>query len=260
MSVSLSIPAGRVGVFWFEQNHFLLQGGKTVQNGGDVRIHVDPFLSRVVKPENHVHPRPLIRPGEATADLVFLTHDHRDHTDPYTLGPIAAGNPECLFVGSPESCDRCVATGIDEERVRRVAAGESVEARGVTVDVVDAENTGDTDCTTHLGFVFRFPAATIYVTGDTRVDPAGYRDTFQAVCGLKPDLLAVPINEGYNNPGPFGAAALVELVDPAFVVPCHFGCFRNNTIDPGLFVDALPDARRDRVVVLDRGGTIVVPR
>ncbi|NQU44619.1 MBL fold metallo-hydrolase, partial [bacterium] len=63
-------------LYWLEQSHFVMK----IPDG--TIIHIDPFLSRLVKPENHIRPLPLLEPDETPADFVFLTHDHRDHTDP----------------------------------------------------------------------------------------------------------------------------------------------------------------------------------
>lgn len=236
-----------VEIRWFEQSHF------SFATRSGTTIHVDPFLSRVVKPESHIFAEPLVAPADVTADYVFLTHDHRDHTDPHTLVPIARHNSACLFVGSEESCARCRDEGIEGERLRPVAEGGRFTGSGFSVDVVHAENTSDSDATTHLGFVFSFDGRIVYVTGDTRTEVASYRDKLEAVEGLAPDLLIVPINEKYHNPGPTGARELIELTKPERIVPCHFGCFKNNTIDPNRFVEELPPEYRRRVRILSRG-------
>ena len=96
-----TVPDGAVAMFWLEQSHFAMK------TASGTLIHVDPFLSRVVAPENHIHPEPLMPPDQARADYVFLTHDHRDHADPETIGPMARANPSCVFVGPPDACKRC---------------------------------------------------------------------------------------------------------------------------------------------------------
>lgn len=247
-------PAGTVRIVWFEQSHFMFatSAGK--------RTHVDPFLSRKVKPENHIHPEPLVPPERAPADLVFVTHDHRDHTDPHTLIPMAEANPSCVFYGPQESIERCKAGGIDPSRLVAVTPGDRVQADGAAAEVVYAEDTsdGDGEGTPHQGYVFEIDGVSIYMVGDTRRDPDAYADKIRTVQGRAPDVMIVPINEGYNNPGPAGASRLVEMVDPGLIVPCHFGCFTHNTIDPALFVDALPERYSRRVRVMARGGVLDV--
>ena len=249
---SAGVPQGALRVLWLEQSHFVFV------TAGGVRVHVDPFLSRDVKPENFIHPQPLIAPGEAPADLVLLTHDHRDHTDPYTLAPMAEANPSCLFYGPAEAVDRCRSAGIEESRLLAVAAGDRFTVKGVEVAVVYAENTSDADATTHLGFVLAVDGVVVYNVGDTRKSLEQYAHRLASVVKLNPQVMIVPINDGYNNPGPEGARSLVEMVEPSLVIPCHFGCFTHNTVDPRLFLDALPEEYRRRVRVLGRGASIEV--
>lgn len=243
-----AVPAIRIT--WFEQSHF------SFTTPGARVIHVDPFLSRVVKPENHIHAEPLVSPGEAYADVVLLTHDHRDHTDPHTLGPMARRNPACEFYGSEESCARCEEAGIGRERLHILRVGDVIADPDCSIEVVYAENTSDSDATTHLGFILSFPRGVVYITGDSHAEVSKYRARLSRLEGLDPDLMIVPINEKYHNPGPAGAKALVEIAGPKRIVPCHFGCFKNNTIDPALFIDELPEPYQARVTVLDRGGEI----
>ena len=228
------VAPGSVAIMWLEQSHFVFK------TPWGLLIHVDPFLSRTVKPEKHIHPRPLIDPDRAPADYVFLTHDHRDHTDPETIVPMARVSPACRFVGPPESCARLLSLGIETARIIEVVEGESVRLDNFTAQAVYAENTSSHDATTHLGFVFDFEGIRIYHAGDTRKTPDAYLSRLGPVRGLRPDVFIVPINDGYNNPGAAGAARLVEIVEPRVVIPCHYDCFLDNTADPAAFEKALP--------------------
>ena len=238
---------GSVAITWLEQSHFVFK------TASGLLVHVDPFLSRTVKPENHLYARPFLEPDCAPADFVFLTHDHRDHTDPDTLAPMARTSPGCRFVGPRESCERLRSLGIDGAHVVPVAEGDLVSLGGFSVRTVHAENTSEHDRTTHLGFVFDFDGITVYHAGDTRADPDSYLDRLQAVRGLAPRVFIVPINEGYNNPGIAGAVRLVQIVTPRYVVPCHYDCFVHNTADPAAFARALPAEWRNAVRRLEHG-------
>ena len=246
------IPGERVLIRWLEQSHFMLQ----THNG--VKIHFDPYLSRTIKPENFIHPEPLISPDEVQGNIVFLTHDHRDHTDPDTLVPMARNNPGLRIIGSAESCEHCVEVGIDSSMVRAVAAGDTLEESGIAFEVVYAEDTSDANFTPHLGFILALPTGKIYVTGDTRTNVSDYADKLERIKSLRPKLLIVPVNPGYNNPGPTGAREIVEMTDPDIIIPCHFGCFKNNTIDPAEFIDVLPEGYRERTRILGRGESFVL--
>lgn len=234
------VPPGSLGLTWLEQSHVV------AKTPAGLLAHVDPFLSRVVKPENHLRARPFLEPGDAEADIVFLTHDHRDHTDPHTLGPLARRSPRCRFVGPRESCERLRSLGVEASRIEEVAEGDTVRFAGGTATAVYAENTSEHDRTTHLGFVLDVGGIRLYHVGDTRRDPDAYLERLGRVRGSAPDVMVVPINEGYHNPGIAGAVRLVEIVDPRLVVPCHYDCFVHNTADPAAFARALPPALRPR--------------
>lgn len=241
------VAPGSAAIMWLEQSHFVFK------TPAGTLIHVDPFLSRTVSPQKHIHPRPFLEPDRAPADAVFLTHDHRDHTDPDTLVPMARTSPACRFLGPRESCERLLALGIEPGRVTAIAEGESMRFDAFCATAVHAENTSEHDATTHLGYVIDLDGLRVYHTGDTRADPDAYADRLRPVRSLAPHVMIVPINEGYNNPGIGGAVRLVELTDPRLVIPCHFDCFVDNTADPAVFTRALPPRWRERVRVLGHG-------
>ncbi len=254
-----SVPESGCVIFWFEQSHFV------IKTPDGAVTHLDPFLSRVLKVEKHIHPQSLADPATVWADYVLLTHDHRDHTDPYTLGPISMTNPACRFLGTPEACARCRACGIDAGRLTEIREGERLTFGPFHVQAVYARDTnGDpaaADATTHLGYVLETASGLrIYDVGDTHFDIESYRARLAPLEGLEPDLMLVPINAGYQNPGPQGASELVQLAAPKVIVPCHYGCMKENTLDPALFVEALPAAYRERVRILPRGGEWTVSR
>ncbi len=245
--------AGQVALFRFEQSHFIM---KTSEG---LLIHVDPFLSREVRPEDHIHAEPLIRPEKARADFVFITHDHRDHADPHTLAPLARANPHCVFVGPAPACERCRAAGVADSRIDRVESCETRDYGTFSVRVTPAVGTSGPDDTPHVGYVFDFEGVRIYHVGDTLKNPNEYAHELLSISALSPDAIVVPINRGYNNPGPEGAAWLVNWVKPALVVPCHYDCFRHNTIDPEEFVAILDVETRSRVRLLELGDFLFVP-
>ena len=236
---------------WLEQSHFV------VRTADGLVVHIDPFVSRDVIPvERFIHADAPAAADRLRADCVFLTHDHADHTDSGTIRPLAAANPNCRFVGPEESIRRCAALGIDRAHAVTMCEGDEREIDGMGIRAVYARSTSAHDDTTHLGFVLRIAGRTLYNVGDTQVDPERYADRLEAVRGLRPDVMIVPVNPGCNNPGAEGAAWLVEWVDPALVVPCHFGCFKGNTTDPALFVEALAPARRESVRIMARCGVL----
>jgi len=54
-----------------------------------------------------------------------------------------------------------------------------------------------------------------------------------------PHVMLVCINGGYGNMGPEDAARLTAEIEPAVVIPMHWGLVAENTTDPDRFVRAL---------------------
>ena len=105
---------------------------------------------------------------------------------------------------------------------------------------------------TPCGFVVELPGGTvIYNTGDTGV----FGDMALIAELYRPSILMLPIGDFYTM-GPRQAAKAVELVDPAWVIPQHYGTFPGlpGTVDA--FRDALPASLRDRVLSPAPGETI----
>jgi L-ascorbate metabolism protein UlaG (beta-lactamase superfamily) len=248
------VPPKTVAIFWLEQSHFI------IKTAGGVLIQIDPFLSRKIEPENHIYPEPLMSPETAQADYVFITHDHRDHCDPHTIRPMARANPHCVFAGPPETIARVRTCGVSTDKLLSIQEGDEQDFGTFKVKAVFAQDTADDkdNATTHLGYVFDFAGVTIYNVGDTRNNIGDVIRRYDAVKGLRPDAMLLPINEGYNNPGPAAAARLVELVEPRMIIPCHFDCFRNNTIAPSRFIEALSEGRRGNVRIMTRGERLFI--
>ena len=228
--VSARVPKNSLAIFW------LGQGGFAFKTSSATIVMVDPYLSHSCK-ATHLHP-PAMDPKEAAADYVFCTHDHRDHLDPDTVVPIAKGDPSVEFVATPEGAAHLLQLGIEKGRVQAMQIGETKKFATFNAKAVYAECTGG-PFTTHMGIIFDFKPITLYITGDTKVGLDGYLDKMKDVIGLRPDVMLVAINRGYSNPGPEDAAKLTKLVNPRVVIPMHFDCFAENTIDPNLFLQAL---------------------
>lgn len=235
------VPKNSLAIFW------LGQGGFAFKTSSATIVMVDPYLSRACK-ATHLHP-PAMDPKEACPDYVFCTHDHRDHLDPETLLPMAESDSSIEFVTTPEGAERLLKLGIDKKRVLAMKIGDMQQFPTFSVRAVYAECTSDA-FTTHMGFVFDFKPIIVYIVGDTKVGLDNYLDKMKPVIGLRPDVLLVPINPGYYNPGPHDAARLTKLVNPRVVIPMHYDCFAENTIDPQEFLRALGEPPGIKPVVM----------
>src|SRR4029078_13338621 len=83
---NLVVPHGQLGLWSLGQAGFVLKGGATL-------VYIDPYLSDRVAASGTSAPRfpPALDPAQIThAQAVFTTHEHGDHNDPLTLGPLLA--------------------------------------------------------------------------------------------------------------------------------------------------------------------------
>ena len=152
------------------------------------------------------------------ADYVLITHAHYDHLSPEDYARVAG---EKTVVVAPASMASEVA-GLDAVAVRLMAAGEKLDLPGLCVEAVPAYNVEPERLGMHprvngwLGYVVTLDGepTRYYVSGDTDQNP----DNEAVRC----DVALVPIGGTYTC-DPHQAAAFVNTLRPATVVPTHYG-------------------------------------
>lgn len=237
MSDGTVVAPGAARVEWLGQGSFVFE------TAGAGRLVVDPYLSDSVASGGgpaRLFPVP-VAPADLRVGAIFLTHDHIDHTDPDTMIPLAAANPDAPIYAVAESVAHLARLGIAGDRVRRIERDGTYALPGVTVHATHAEHTGDS-----VGLVFRFEnGPTIYHTADT--------EYFPAIADAKrfaPDLLAICINGRWGNMNIADAVRATTAIAPRSVLPMHWGLFAENTADPHEFVRVLRESGTPAEVVL----------
>ena len=203
-------------VTWLGQAGFLLErGGK--------KILIDPYLSDACAANNPAAYRRVPVDGRYLAlkpDVIVLTHDHADHTDPETLRHYLPGAGGVLVLAAAGAWERVRAFGGGNNYVR-FCSGTRWSWEGVTFTAVPAEHSDPTA----IGVVVDDGDKKYYFTGDTLYN----QRIFQA---LPEDLYAVflPINGRGNNMNCADAAAFAARAGAVWCVPVHFGLL--DEIDP----------------------------
>ncbi len=230
-------------VWWLGQSGFLLQwcGG---------RVLLDPYLSDSLtrkyagtdKPHVRMTER-VIAPERLTGiDVVVSSHNHTDHLDAETLGPLRAANPQMQFV-IPEAnrafvserlgIDPTVPIGLDDMLWEEVAGFQFC-------GIAAAHNQIDRDAAGHckyLGYVIQCGRWMIYHSGDTLRYPGLDLRVIDAG-NWEIDLALLPINGNRPERRVAGnldgreAAQLAHDIRAKLVVPCHYDLFEFNTADP----------------------------
>lgn len=232
----------------------------TVEVGG-VRVLTDPVLTDRVAHLGRLAPSPT--PEAARADVVLLSHLHRDHLHPRSLRRVSRD----AVVVVPRGGERLLAR-TPQRDVRPVAPGEVLEVAGLRIGVLPAK---------HSGRRSRFSGAAgraqgFHVTGGDHSfwyagDTGAPVPSVGSVSGPPVDLALVPIGGwgptlGEMHLDPEQAAAAVEQVGARRAVPVHHGTLwpvglrwvmpRNHRrlfAEPaGRFVHAMADSATETVV------------
>jgi L-ascorbate 6-phosphate lactonase len=247
------VAPGRLAVCWLGGAGFVF---KTAS--GRV-VAVDPYLSDSLDHYYSWKRLPLspilMAPAELEADLVLATHAHEDHLDPETIPDLVRAT-EAVVAGPGMCAEAMRSWGLPEERIVEVNRGENRVIAGIGVTAVLAHHVSPAGAQTPdaVGFVLDLDGIVVYHTGDSLYHP----ELRQQVHAFRPHLLLVCINGQYGNMDPEEAARLTCEIEPAAVIPMHWGLVAENTADPAAFVSALSSmGGRARPLVILPGDAVV---
>jgi L-ascorbate metabolism protein UlaG (beta-lactamase superfamily) len=236
---------GGFRLWWLGQSGFLLQWE-------GIHVLLDPYLSDSLTEKYSQTDKPhrrmtelVIDPGRLSfANIVTSTHNHTDHLDAETLGPILANNRSIklviaeanrAFVADRLKVDPGAAIGLDD--------GTSAEISGIRFSgIASAHETLERDeqgRAKFLGYVLEFGRWTLYHPGDT----IRYQGMAEKLRRFKIDVALLPINGRAPErrvPGNLTgteAAQLAKDMDARLAIPCHFQMFEFNTAPPDEFID-----------------------
>ena len=148
------------------------------------------------------------------ADVIVITHEHRDHLDPAAIEKIRTEKTTVVLT----------ATGAKQLTGGIVMKNGDVQiVEGVTIEAVPAYNIvhkRDTGEPFHPrgagnGYIMTFGDKRVYVAGDTENIPE--------MAGLKNiDIAFLPMNQPYTMT-PEMTAAAAKMVQPKILYPYHYG-------------------------------------
>jgi L-ascorbate metabolism protein UlaG (beta-lactamase superfamily) len=181
-----------------------------------VRVLTDPWLRARIGPlQRH---GPLPRPGSTLADVVIVSHGHRDHFDRESIAALP-GSPAVVVPRGLASSLRGRVPG----PVVELEAGGSVVVAGVTIEAVRARHwiSPGAPRAQPVGYVLD-GGPRVYFAGDT-----GRYGGMSAAVG-RVDLAFLPVwtwgpHLGPGHLGPRSAAEVTREISPAAVVPIHWG-------------------------------------
>lgn len=210
---------------------WLGQSGYIIRAGG-LTLVIDPYLSDAAAmsaPEfTRAYPPPL-EAKDLRADVFMVTHDHLDHLDPETIANYSFKDTT-WFVAPRLAAGKLRSLGVPGERLVILNAAERWHMPDLEITGIFALPTG-TDVLDTTGFLLRFSnGRSVYHTSDTQ-----YHPLVMAAAPKSPEILLVPINGKWGNPGPEQAADLACVVQPRYAIPNHYDMMRLNAEQPESF-------------------------
>lgn len=241
-------PEDEVTVYW-------LGGAGFVIKAKSGTIGIDLFLSDMIR-DGEIYKRltlPPIEARELSLDVLIASHEHPDHLDSGSLNDFINNNTATYLLGPKTMHEEALRLGIPKNRVIRLDREDLFDGQWFSLRAVKADH-GNLSLDA-IGVIIKVAGVNLYFTGDTC-----YKPTYNEMIGLKEqiDILMVPINSTYGNPGPDGAAYIAESVHTDMVIPCHYWLFKEHGGDPGAFIESCSKiAPSVRPVVLAVGEGIV---
>jgi L-ascorbate metabolism protein UlaG (beta-lactamase superfamily) len=236
---------GGFRLWWLGQSGFLLQWQ-------GIHVLLDPYLSDSLTWKYSQTDKPHVRMTELVIDPALLSfvdiatssHNHTDHLDAETLGPIIERDPSLKIV-IPEANRSFVTDRLKIDRTKPIGVddGSTIELSGIRFSgVASAHETVERDeqgQVKALGYVLQFGGWSIYHSGDT----LRYEGMAEKLRPFAVDVALLPINGraperrvAGNLSGP-EAAQVAHDIGAKLVIPCHFDMFEFNTASPDAFAD-----------------------
>jgi L-ascorbate metabolism protein UlaG (beta-lactamase superfamily) len=159
------------------------------------------------------------------ADIILVTHEHRDHCSPEDIAKLRS--PETVIL-APADC----AAKIGGE-FTIVRPGDSLVVKGVKVDVVPSYNTNKQFHTRErgwVGYVFAIGGRSIYLAGDT--------DRIDEMKSIRADIALLPVSGTYVMTAEEAALAALDI-RPKVAIPMHYGAIVGGESDAARFAELL---------------------
>ncbi len=237
-AIRADVTSPRLFVWWLGQSGFL------VCYRGEFLLF-DPYLSDSLTKKYAATDKPHVRRTARVVDparlgfvgVVTSSHNHTDHLDAETLGPLFAAAPAAKLV-LPAANVAFVA-----QRLGPTAAGRFVPLAGgqratVGMFAFEAVPAAHEELAPEFaGFVVSVGPFRLYHSGDTVLFPG----MVERLRPFKVDLAMLPINgraperRVSGNLDGAEAAQLAHDIGARCVVPCHYEMFAFNTASPEVF-------------------------
>ncbi len=184
-------------------------GHDTFKIVGEKVIYTDPF--KVKKADK--------------ADIILITHEHRDHCSPEDVKKLQGAD---TVIVAPADCKQKLAGNI-----RIVRAGDVINVAGIAIEVVPSYNTNKQFHTRErgwVGYIFTVRGQRIYIAGDT--------DHIPEMKAFKADIALLPVSGTYVMTAEEAVGAALDI-KPKIAIPMHYGSIVGSADDARRFAEGL---------------------
>ncbi len=185
----------------------------------------DGFCLKAAEKVIYFDPFELTENDLAPADVIFITHEHRDHYSPEDLEKIVTEKTVIVT-------DKTVAKKLSGN-VMVVAPGDVLDIAGLKVEGVPAYNTNKDfhpKANDWLGFIVTVDGVRLYHAGDT--------DYIPQMKEIRADIALLPVSGTYVMTASEAVQAALDI-NPQVAIPMHYDSIVGTTDDARLFADGL---------------------
>lgn len=242
------LAEGQVAIFYLGQESILLKAeDKYLLFDGYLSDYVDKnCCSEQVQWVRRY--APPMSPSELDfVDLVFCSHAHYDHTDPWTLGEMAKVNKKAKYIIPAPFVEKVVGYGVNENDIIAAYADRDIKLDGALVTPVPAaheelcpDENGNFDC---LGYKVTVGGVTLFHAGDCCI----YDGLCERVQGT--DIMLLPVNgrsyfqryvrDIIGNMTAAEAAELCRAANAKMLIPMHFDLYSVNCLATSTVVEQI---------------------
>lgn len=188
---------------------------------GDTTVLVDPYLSNSVEKIDPPKKRRVAVDKSFLSvkpNIIVLTHNHLDHTDPETLKNYINENSSVLVL-APQNAWQTVRNNFNTGNNNFVLFNRKTEwtENNIKFSAVKAEHSDEYA----IGFIMEAEGKRNYITGDTLFNEKIFEDLPNKI-----DYVFLPVNGEGNNMNMVDAKRFCERIN-AVAVPLHCGLFDN---------------------------------
>ena len=184
-------------------------GHDTFKIEGEQVIYTDPF--KIKKKD--------------TAGIILITHEHHDHCSPEDVEKVQGTD---TIIVSPADCAAKL-----KGTIKIVKPGDTIEVRGIAIEVVPSYNTNKQFHTKNrgwVGYVFTVNGQRIYIAGDT--------DYIPEMKNIRADIALLPVSGTYVMTADEAVQAALDI-KPTIAIPMHYGSIVGTEEDARKFAEKL---------------------